>query len=161
MREFEEQIKNLFRQQNCKPGHVILMQTVRCILLDRLNHVEREECENTIKSLIEDGFCTYDNQGLECLRLTEQGYNGLYPRRSDDQLEELIFNLFRQNDCKAGQGFMERQLRNLEQTLNPEDAKGLIDAMNRLIKDGDIIYKVESPAFIRLTEKGYKKVYNL
>lgn len=159
MKKFEEQIKNLFRQQNCKVGHVIPMRTVRFSLLNRLNPKEQQECIETINSLIGEGFCTYEKDGLECLRLTENGYNGLYPRQSDMQLEELVLNLFRQFQCEVGKGVMERQLRNLEQSLNPEDSKGLIDAVNRLISEGYLIYKAETPAFLFLTEKGYNRIY--
>lgn len=159
MNNYEEFIKNLFRQANCKIGHVLPMRTIRMTLIERLNPEEKKQCIESINNLIEEGFCTYEKDVMECLRLTEKGYEGLYPKRSVSELEDMILSIFKRTNCNIGEGFMERQLRNLEQSLNPEDSKTLIDAANRLIQEGYCIYENQSPGFFRLTEKGYNRIY--
>lgn len=159
MNNFEEIIKNLFRQAKCKAGHIMPMRTIRMSLIDRLNPEEQKQCIDTINALIESGFCTYEKDSLECLRLTEKGYEGLYPKQSISKLEDAILDIFRRTNCKVGQGFMERQLRTLEQSLNPEDAKTLIDAANRLIQEGYCIYEAQTTGFLKLTQKGYDRIY--
>ena len=54
---------------------------------------------------------------------------------------------------------MERQLRSLEQNLNPEDAKTLIEAANRLIQEGYCVYETQTSGFFKLTQKGYDRIY--
>ena len=159
MNNFEEIIKNLFRQAKCKAGHVLPMRTIRMSLINRLNPEEQKLCINTINALIESGFCTYEKDSMECLRLTEQGYEGLYPKQSITALADTILDIFRRTNCKVGQGFMERQLRSLEQNLNPEDAKTLIEAANRLIQEGYCVYETQTSGFFKLTQKGYDRIY--
>lgn len=159
MYNFEELIKNLFRQANCKAGHILPMRNIRVSILSRLNPEEQKRCIETINDLITSGFCTYEKDGLECLRLTEAGYSGLYPKRSLMELEDLFLNLFKKNNCRVGQGFMERQLTNLRQGMNPEDAKTIIDAVNNLIQTGYCIYETQPTGFFKLTQKGYDRIY--
>ena len=135
------------------------MRTIRMSLINRLNPEEQKQCADTINALITYGFCTYEQDTLECLRLTEQGYEGLYPKQSITALEDAILDIFKRTNCKVGQGFMERQLRSLEQSLNPEDAKTLIEAANHLIQEGYCIYESQASGFLKLTQKGYDRIY--
>lgn len=159
MNNYEEFIKNLFRQAKCKPGHILPLRTIKNSLINRLNPEEQKRCIEDINRMIESGFCTYDSGTLECLRLTDKGYEGLYPKKSLSELEDVILDIFRKTNSKVGQGFMERQLRNLERDLNPEDSKTLIEAANHLIQDGYCIYEALPTGFLKLTQKGYDRIY--
>ena len=109
------------------------MRNINNSLLYQLNPEEQKQCLEVINNMIASGFCTYEKDTLECLRLTDKGYEGLYPKKSLEELEEVILDIFRRTNSNVGEGFMERQLRNLERDLNPEDAKTLIEAANSLI----------------------------
>lgn len=159
MNNYEEFIKNLFRQAKCKPGHIVPMRTINNSLLNRLNPEEQKQCIDVINNMIESGFCTYEKDKLECLRLTDKGYEGLYPKKSISELEDVILNLFRETNCKIDEGFIERHLRNLERDLNPEDSKTLIEAANNLIYEGYCIYEAQPSGFFKLTQKGYDRIY--
>ena len=159
MNNYEEFIKNLFRQAKCKPGHIVPMRNINNSLLNRLNPEEQKQCLEVINNMIASGFCTYEKDTLECLRLTDKGYEGLYPKKSLEELEEVILDIFRRTNSNVGEGFMERQLRNLERDLNPEDARTLIEAANNLIQEGYCIYEAQPSGFFKLTKKGYDRIY--
>ena len=159
MNNYEEFIKNLFRQAKCKPGHIVPMRTINHSLINRLNPEEQKQCIDVINNMIKSGFCIYEKDKLECLRLTDKGYEGLYPNKSLEELEKVILDIFRKTNCKTGEGFMERQLRNLERDLNPEDSKTLIEAANNLIQEGYCIYETQPSGFFKLTQKGYDRIY--
>ncbi|MFN8238585.1 MAG: toll/interleukin-1 receptor domain-containing protein [Chitinophagales bacterium] len=72
---------------NCKKGEIVPMRTFRFGLLTKLNPKEKEIFSTVINGLIFTGYITYEPDGLECIRLTEQGYDYIY---DDDKVEAML-----------------------------------------------------------------------
>jgi hypothetical protein len=79
-----EQIETLvlkeFEQQNSKSGHILTMKNLNFGLLSTFNPKEKELFAPAVNNIIEQGFITYEreNSPMECLRLTDLGYEKLY-----------------------------------------------------------------------------------
>lgn len=77
-RQIAELIFDKFRADNCKTGHIIMLNLLQFNLIDKLNPKERELFPIVLKGLINTGYLTYENISYECIRLTEKGYNYIY-----------------------------------------------------------------------------------
>lgn len=79
----------------------------------------------------------------------------------EKQLANQLFDLFRTNRCKAGQGVMLRLVYfDLRDKLNPKDAEKFMLVLNGLLNTEYITFKDESQDFLLLTEKGYNLIYD-
>ncbi len=96
-------------------------------------------------------------------------YNKLYDEqttpkiimKSKEQIQELVFDQFRDANCRAGQIIMMRSVNLLiYQKLNPKEQDIFSDSVNELIEKGYIIYQSNGPECLRLTEKGYERIYD-
>lgn len=65
------------------------MRNINNSLLYRLNPEEQKQCLEVINNMIASGFCTYEKDTLECLRLTDKKYEGLYPKKVWKSLKKL------------------------------------------------------------------------
>lgn len=76
--------------------------------------------------------------------------------RTERELSELIFDKFRNTNCRAGHIVMMRSIRfGLIDKLNPKEKDIFFIVFNGLIFTGYFSYENQSPECIRLTEKGY------
>mgnify|MGYP003549624111 CR=1 FL=1 len=83
--------------------------------------------------------------------------------KSDKQLAEYIFDIFRAAHCKAGHIVMMRTFENkLRNALNPKEQEIIFDVANRLIDNGYIEYEDGSRGLkcLRLTKKGFDYIYD-
>jgi len=80
----QEQIERLvlkeFEKQKSRAGDIIMLKNLNFGLFQSLNPKESELFEPALNSLIDKGLITYEGErtGVECIRLTEQGYDNLY-----------------------------------------------------------------------------------
>ena len=158
----EELVFDLFRQKKCKAGQIVMIREVRLGLMQNLNPNEQEELQDVLQRLESQGYFTYESDGLECLRLTQKGYDNIYKSSSmlESELEELLFDLFRQKKCKAGQIVMIREVRlGLMQNFNPKEQEELQDVLQRLESQGYFTYESDGLECLRLTQKGYERIY--
>ena len=158
----EEKIFDLFRQAKCKVGHIVPMRNIRLDLMQTLNPVEQQQLGNVLQRLESQGYFTYEADKFECLRLTQKGYDHIYKLCSmtDSELEEKIFDLFRQAKCKVGHIVPMRNIRlDLMQTLNPVEQQQLGNVLQRLESQGYFTYEADKFECLRLTQKGYESIY--
>ena len=83
--------------------------------------------------------------------------------KSDKELAEYIFDIFRAAHCKAGHIVMMRTFEiKLREDLNPKEQEKIIDVANRLIKNGYIEYEDGKRGIecLRLTKKGFDYIYD-
>lgn len=83
--------------------------------------------------------------------------------KSDKQLAEYIFDIFRAAHCKAGHMVMMRTFEiKLREDLNPKEQEIIFDVANRLIDNGYIEYEDGSRGLkcLRLTKKGFDYIYD-
>jgi len=85
-REIAELIFDPFRQTNCRAGHIVMMRTFRFGVELKLNPIERDMYYCVLTGLINLNYVTYEDRNLECLRLTEKGYNYIY---DDDKIQKM------------------------------------------------------------------------
>lgn len=85
-REIAELIFDPFRQTNCRAGHIVMMRTFRFGIELKLNPIERDMYYCVLTGLINLNYVTYEDRNLECLRLTEKGYNYIY---DDDKIQKM------------------------------------------------------------------------
>ncbi|MFZ4863967.1 hypothetical protein ACL9RF_17480 [Sphingobacterium sp. Mn56C] len=71
-------VMNAFEKQHSKSGHIVMMRNINHNILQKLNPVEGNLFADAINSLIEQGLITYEQEPVECLRLTYKGYEQLY-----------------------------------------------------------------------------------
>ncbi len=156
----EEKIFDLFRQAKCKVGHIVPMRNIMG-LMQTLNPVEQQQLGNVLQRLESQGYFTYEADDVECLRLTQKGYDHIYKPCSmtDSELEEKIFDLFRQAKCKVGHIVPMRNIMGLIQTLNPVEQQQLGNVLQRLESQGYFTYEADDVECLRLTQKGYESIY--
>ena len=83
--------------------------------------------------------------------------------KSDKELAEYIFDIFRAAHCKAGHMVMMRTFEiKLREELNPKEQEIIFDVANRLIGNGYIEYEDGSRGLkcLRLTKKGFDYIYD-
>ena len=83
--------------------------------------------------------------------------------KSDKELAEYIFDIFRAAHCKAGHMVMMRTFEiKLREDLNPKEQEIIFDVANRLIDNGYIEYEDGSRGLkcLRLTKKGFDYIYD-
>ena len=152
-----------FEKQNSKTGDILMMRNLNNGIFRTLNPKEQDEAENTINSLIDKGFITYEKSALECLRLTELGFNSLYKNsKSVDDIEKLILNAFEKQKARANHILMIRNLNHsVFQNLNPIEKSLIEDAINNLQTKGFVVYEDGSSGVecLRLTDLGYDNLY--
>ena len=58
------------------------MRTFRTKVREQLNPKEQGKVVETVNTLIDNGYITYEDgsQRIECLRLTDKGYDYIYDR---------------------------------------------------------------------------------
>ena len=83
-RELAELILDTFRETNSKANQIVMMRTINLSIYPKLNPKEQEIFYTVLNGLIFTGFFTYEKDRLECLRLTEKGYDYIY---DDDKIE--------------------------------------------------------------------------
>ena len=79
-KDLAELIFDYFRRTNSRSGHIMQMRNVKFQVIEKLNPKEQKLIIESIKELIEHEYISYENgdTGIECLRLTDKGYNYIY-----------------------------------------------------------------------------------
>jgi hypothetical protein len=81
--------------------------------------------------------------------------------KSKSQLQELVLDYFRKTNSRSGHVILMNVLRhNLLHKLNPKEQELFVTAVNELIEKGYLLYEKDSPECLRLTEKGYDRIYD-
>lgn len=75
--EMAEWILDFFRRSNVGTGQIVMLRNVQNKLLD-LNPKERDLFTPVANELIENGYFTYEEGTLQCLRLTQKGFDYIY-----------------------------------------------------------------------------------
>lgn len=75
--EMAEWILDFFRRANVNAGEIILFRNVQNKLYE-LNPKERDLFVPVTNELIENGYFTYEEGSIQCLRLTEKGRDYIY-----------------------------------------------------------------------------------
>lgn len=76
--EIEGLIMRQFEKQRSRAGDILMMRNLSFGLLRELNPVEANLFEDAINMLLKKNFVTYETDRIECLKLTELGFNSLY-----------------------------------------------------------------------------------
>ena len=80
--------------------------------------------------------------------------------KTERQIAELIFDAFRQTNCRVNHVVMMRTIRfGIEQKLNPIEQDRYVCALLGIINLKYVTYE-ENPECLRLTEKGYNYIYD-
>jgi|GEM_PF-3429766 hypothetical protein len=163
MTKIEDFFFELFRESNCKAGNILPMRNVRHRLRERLNPKEKEQLEEILQRQIEEGYYTYESEPLEeCLKLTQKGFDQIYLNhtKSIRQLEEIIFDLFRESRCKVGHIVLMRTLlARIRGKLNPKEEVLLDEILGKHIEEGYYTYESEPLECFKLTQKGFDHIY--
>lgn len=81
--------------------------------------------------------------------------------RTERQIEDMIFDAFRQTNCMKGHSVMMRTFRfGIEMRLNPIEKDKYFSVLSGIINLGYVTYHADSPECLILTEKGYNYIYN-
>jgi hypothetical protein len=81
--------------------------------------------------------------------------------KNERELAELLFDKFRETNCKTNEIVMMRSIRfGVIDKLNPKEKEIFCTILNGLIFTGYYTYQEDSPECIRLTEKGYDYIYD-
>lgn len=166
--EYVEAVKDAFLEINARVGHVMPMRNFRFGIMRDMSRDEQKDFVDTLNDLIIQGYLTYENDrpGLDVLRLTDKGYNELYPEPDKVDIAKKIMAVFEQQHVGEDQIVMFHYFRfNFLPTLNPKEQDSFVDVCNKLIDAHWIEYQEESPECIRLLQSGanylYKKTGNI
>lgn len=159
LNDLRELILNEFRENNCQAGHCIMARSFQLNLYNSLNPQEQELFNPAMDSLLRDGLVEYKDGNTNCLFLTAKGFTGLYPCKSDKELEQLILDLFAKQNCRVGEGFMTRiyELQVLDK-LNPVEKMRIQIVLANLLNN-NVITMSEDRNFMKLGQKGYDLIY--
>ena len=157
--ELKNTIMHQFEEQNCRANDIVPMRYWYFTFLRSLNPKEQDMFEECVNELVNEGKIIYEKEVLECLRLTQDGYEDLYKVRADSQLEDEIMNRFPTN-CRVGDIIrLSTMLTELRKELNPKEYDKMIDIINGLIAKGYISYEKTPFECLRLEEKGFEYIY--
>lgn len=163
MTKIEDFLFELFRESNCKAGHILPMRNVRDRLREQLNPKEEEQLKEILQRQIEEGYYTYESDSLGgCLRLTQKGFDHIYLNhtKSIRQLEEIIFCLFRESRCKVGHSVpMQTLSTRILGKLNPKEEVLLREILGKHIEEGYYTCESEPLECFKLTQKGFDHIY--
>lgn len=151
-----------FEQNNCRPGHVIPMRNFRFGMMTRMTHEEQGDFIDSVNNLIEDGQITYDNKrpGLDALRLTQRGYDIIYPPANKVEVAEKLMDMFRKQHIEAGQIITFRYINfNFFSKLNPKEQDVFEEVCNKLIYAQWIEYKKDGLECLKLLKRGFDYIY--
>ena len=76
--QLKREILNVFESRNSRPNDIIMMRYWRFTFLPKLNPRDQDLFTPAVNELIDEGKLIYEKESLECLRLTERGYEELY-----------------------------------------------------------------------------------
>lgn len=76
--EIAEWILDYFRRSKCRENHVVRLHQILNDSYRKLTPVEQDLLTPVANELIENGYFTYEKDGMEVLRLTEKGYKYIY-----------------------------------------------------------------------------------
>ena len=163
MTKIEDFFFELFRESNSKVGHSVLMRNVRRRIREQLNPKEEEQLEEILQRQIEEGYYTYESGPLECFKLTQKGFDHIYLNHTKSicQLEEIIFDLFRESRCKVGHIVLMRTLvTRIRGKLNPKEEVLLTEILDKHIEEEYYTYE-SGPLgeYLKLTQKGFDHIY--
>lgn len=86
-REIAELLFDTFRAAKCKAGEIVMMRTIKFSLVEKLNPKEKELFDIVFVGLQLTGYITYENSSLECIKLTQKGYDYIY---DDEQIKNML-----------------------------------------------------------------------
>ena len=86
-RQIAELIFDKFRNVNCKSGDIVMVNTIRFTVIDKLNPKERELFDIVFCGLQITGYFIYEENSPECIRLTQKGYDYIY---EDELISKMI-----------------------------------------------------------------------
>jgi hypothetical protein len=96
-------------------------------------------------------------------------YSNLYPEetisttpmKTKAQIQEMVLDFFRRTHSRAGHVVHMNVFRqNLLYKLNPKEQELYATGLNELITKGYILHETSIPECLRLTEKGYDRIYD-
>lgn len=75
--EMAEWILDFFRKAKVAAGQIVLFRNLQ-FAQQQLNPKERSLYLNVMNELLENGYFTFEQEPVQCLRLSEKGYNYIY-----------------------------------------------------------------------------------
>lgn len=161
-----EIVFDAFRRTNSRAGHILFLRTFRAGIMRRMNPEEQNSFVDALNRMIAEGLITYESgdDGMDLIRLTEDGYEQLYQRRPDCEIAEMLMNEFRRMNYKVNQFIPMRNFNhNLIPRLNPKEQDRFVLVVNVLIRNEYIAYedgKTDSSIEgLRLCPRGYDYIY--
>lgn len=83
--KLQEIIFDQFRKTNSRAGHIVAIRIFRHAILPKLTPPEQDKFQVAANDLIDKGFITYENDSIECFRLTDKGYQRIYDEDYEGQ----------------------------------------------------------------------------
>lgn len=161
--EYKEIVLNKFVQNNCREGHVITIRDLRFSVMINMTKEEQNDFIDSINSLIQDGLITYeaDRPGMEVLRLTQNGYDKIYPPANKVNVAKKIMDIFKNQHIEVGQVVTFRYIDfNFFSKLNPKEQDVFEEVCNKLIAAQWIEYKNKGIECLMLLQRGYDFIYH-
>jgi len=125
------------------------------------NHVYANEVRQSVDALLLTRKFIYQNLLENYAKLYEDQSTVTLNMKSTAQIQELVFDLFRNTNSRSGHIIMMRTVNfSIYDKLNPKEQDIFSNSVNELIQKGYLIYESGSPECLRLTEKGYDRIYD-
>lgn len=159
--DYKKKIMTYFKDANARPNYVIYMRSLLYGAFRPSLSEDMETFTKAVNELISEGKVTYDNSnpGLDVLRLTNKGYDSIFPHEVDDNdLRVKIMSLFK--DCRPNEVVTMRKIRfSFLPTLNPKEQDHFPAVCNQLIREEILKHKVSPLECLVLTHKGYEEIH--
>jgi nucleoside phosphorylase len=89
-KKIAEILFDIFRKSNSKVGHIIMWRNIQHSIVPQLNPKEQDLLESVLNGLITEDYIQYETDPLQCIRLTEKGFEWIYKEEEDELGHEII-----------------------------------------------------------------------
>lgn len=164
---FKKIVWDAFRNAKARPGHFLFMRAFKFGAMRNMNPEEQKRFMDTLNDMIDSRLIAYESgdEGMDLLRLTEQGYEELYNCRSDAEIAKLLLNEFKKGNHRVNEIIPMRQFNfNFIPRLNPKEQDRFVEVANTLILNGYISYedgKQKPIEGLVLQQAGYNYIYGV
>lgn len=125
------------------------------------NHLYATEIRMTVDALLLARKFIYQDLLQHYTNLYKDLSPAITNMKSKVQIQEIVLDLFRNTKSRDGHIIMMRTVNlSIYDKLNPKEQDIFSDSVNELIEKGYLVYETGSPECLRLTEKGYDRIYD-
>lgn len=161
-----ENLMNKFKEDNAKVDHTIDPKWIRFSFADSLPINEKDLVNDAAQKLVDEGLVIVTKRlGMDCLTLTQKGFESIYNNDEKEVIEKItkdILRKFKQSKCRIGEVLSHRWLElKYRLSLNPVEKDLYPKAIENLVNNEYINFQQNGSSYVLILQpKGYDYIYS-